>query len=144
MVFFALTAGSIGDIQSVIGLLCKLGFVLYDANGSSGDYEELKKEIQEFCTTLMEVQKVQDSISLESSVLALGSEIAQCHADLHDFFNKYHMQNRRNKIKWCLWGNSAAISLREMLMRHRQTIQIRLTTFVPLCIRSIHHTEVNF
>jgi hypothetical protein len=131
-VAFALTAGSLGDIQGVITLLFKLGIALYDANDASSDYEALKKEMWAFYETLLEVQKVKDSISLESSVDSLASEIAQCRADLLDFLNKHHMQNRWNKIKWVFRGNSAAASLRETLLTHRQTIQTRLTTFVAL------------
>jgi hypothetical protein len=131
-VAFALTAGSLGDIQGVITLLCKLGIALYDANDASSDYQALKKEICAFYGTLLEVQKVKDSISSESSVDSLASEIAECRVDLQDFLNKYHMQNRSSRIKWAFWGNSAAASLRETLLMHRQTIQTRLTTFVAL------------
>jgi hypothetical protein len=140
-VAFALTAGSLGDIQCVLALLCKLGIALYDANDASSDYQALRKEMCEFYGTLLEVQKVQDSISSESSIDSLASEIAQCYADLQDFLDQYHVQNRWNKIKWAFWGNSAAISLRETLLRRRQTIQTRLTAFVSLLIIHIHHTK---
>jgi hypothetical protein len=137
----ALTVGSLGDIQGLIALLCKLGVALYDANDASSDYQALKKEICAFYETLLEVEKVKDSISSESSVDSLASAIAQCRADLQDFETKYHMQNKQNKIKWAFWGNSTATSLRETLLAHRQTIQMRLLTFVPLGIRSIDYTK---
>ena len=128
----ALTVGSVGDIQGLIALLWKLGQALYDANGASSDYQELKKEMCTFYMMLVEVQQVRDSISSEISVNSLATEIAHCRADLQDFLAKHHMRNRRNKIKWAFWGNSAATSLREILLTHRQTIQLRLTTFVVL------------
>jgi len=132
VVAWALTAGSVGDIQGLIALLVKLGQALYDANDASSDYQELKKEMCAFYITLLEVQEVQDVISSEIPVNSLASEITQCRADLEDFLAKHHMQNRWNKIKWAFWGNSAATSLREILLTHRQTIQLRLTTCVIL------------
>jgi hypothetical protein len=141
VVTWALTAGSVGDIQGLIALLFKLGQALYDANDASSDYKELKKEIDTFCVTLIEVLKVQDSVSSEISVNPLATEIAHCRADLQDFLAKHPIQNRWNKIKWAFWGNSAATSLRAILLTHRQTIQLLLTTFVVLRIHSIHDTK---
>jgi hypothetical protein len=150
-VIWAITAGSLGDIQSIITLLCKLGQAVYNAGDASSDYKELKEEMGAFIGTLFqvenalsEVQKVRASISLQSSVGSLASETAQCRADLKNFLNKYAIEDRWNKIKWAFWGNSAATSLRETLMRHRQTIQTQLTMFVALLIRPIHHTKEEF
>jgi hypothetical protein len=140
-VAFALTAGSLGDIQGVITLLCKLGQAVYDANDTSRDYQELKEEWCAFRRVLLEVEKVQDSIPSQSAVDSLASEIAQCQADLQNFLEKHPMQSRWNKIKWAFGGNSAAASLRETLMRHRQIVQILLATYVALWIFPIHNTE---
>jgi hypothetical protein len=147
-VVWALTAGSLGDIQGVIALVCKLGKAIYDSSDASSDYQELKEEIVTFMEILIqaknvieEVQEVQASRALQNSVHSLLSEMKKCRTDLKDFLHKYPIQNRWNKIMWARWGNSAAASLREKLSMRRQTIQIKLTTFVALKFHHTYHTE---
>jgi hypothetical protein len=117
---WALTAGSLGDIQGVVTLLCKLGQVIYNGDGASSEYKELKEEISTFIEMVFEVEnlfaevwKIQASSSLHHSVLSLSSKIARCRVDIEDFFKEYHIQDRWNKIKWVLWGHTARTALRE-------------------------------
>lgn len=145
MSIVAFTAGSLGDIFNVVGLVVKVANKLYGSVESRRQHGETIRELNAFHRTLILTHDVATNLTNRSpqnglalSTLALiKAEIDECHSFLRSFMcnlNKYEVLSRRPGVRglwgsvwWSLWEEGEVRELRQHICRYMQRITMLLT-----------------
>src|SRR4051812_47992041 len=106
MPVFAFTAGSIGDIQGLVGLVIRVGTVLYDAKDTSQDYKILMDELASLLKLAAIVESFKDTTALPpESIESLNTALMECQKCIKDFLRERGNQSIWKKVTWAVVGS---------------------------------------